>query len=176
MSGGKVFDFRKKEPCVESEAWELRRSVFFVGFMGAGKTSVARKLARRAGIASVDMDTYIERKCDMKVKQIFADPQSEAARKLVFPSNPFDPSEKDSRLIRLVFDGLSAGRPFIAELVEKTGHKVNILSANTRSVGGIGYGQMVLELPKGEEEQIIGFFKDRGLSVQEVKHSEQLHS
>ena len=73
MSGGKVFDFRKEEPCVESEAWELRRSVFFVGFMGAGKTSVARKLARRAGIASVDMDTYIERKCDMKVKQIFAE-------------------------------------------------------------------------------------------------------
>ena len=73
MSGGKVFDFRKGEPCAESETWELRQSVFFVGFMGAGKTSVARKLARRAGIASVDMDTYIERKCDMKVKQIFAE-------------------------------------------------------------------------------------------------------
>ena len=133
--------------------------------------SVVEKICDR--VAIIDSGMLAEAG---EVKSIFADPQSEAARKLVFPSNPFDPSEKDSRLIRLVFDGLSAGRPFIAELVEKTGHKVNILSANTRSVGGIGYGQMVLELPKGEEEQIIGFFKDRGLSVQEVKHSEQLHS
>ncbi len=133
--------------------------------------SVVEKICDR--VAIIDSGMLAEAG---QVKKIFADPQSEAARKLVFPSNPFDPSKKDSRLIRLVFDGLSAGRPFIAELVEKTGHKVNILSANTRSVGGIGYGQMVLELPKGEEEQIIGFFKDGGLSVQEVKHSEQLHS
>ena len=35
---------------------ELAKPVFFVGFMGAGKTSVARKLARTCGIASVDMD------------------------------------------------------------------------------------------------------------------------
>ena len=47
--------------------------MFFVGFMGAGKTSVARKLARSAGVAAVDMDTFIERRCDMKVKQIFAE-------------------------------------------------------------------------------------------------------
>lgn len=106
-----------------------------------------------------------------EVKEIFRNPKSDPARKLVFPSNPFDPSSKDSRLIRLVFDGLAASRPFIAELVEKTGRKVNILSANTKSVGGIGYGQMVLELPEGKEEQelIIKFFRDGGLSVQEVE-------
>nr|MCR4716545.1 NIL domain-containing protein [Lachnospiraceae bacterium] len=45
------------------------------------------------------------------------------------------------------FDGLEASKPFISDLVEKTGKKVNILSANTKSVGGIGYGQMVIELP-----------------------------
>jgi D-methionine transport system ATP-binding protein len=105
-----------------------------------------------------------------EVKEIFRNPQSEPARKLVFPSNPFDPSGNDSKLIRIVFDGLDANRPFIADLVEKTGRKVNILSANTKSVGGIGYGQMVLELPKDETQQkeIIKFFRDGGLSVQEV--------
>ena len=51
----------------------MMRPVFFVGFMGAGKTSVARKLARRAGVASIDMDTYIERRCDKAVKEIFAE-------------------------------------------------------------------------------------------------------
>ena len=50
----------------------LSRPVFFVGFMGAGKTSVARRLARTCKVASVDMDTYIERREGKKVKEIFA--------------------------------------------------------------------------------------------------------
>ena len=105
-----------------------------------------------------------------EVDEIFRNPKSEAARKLVFPSNPFDPSSKNSKLIRIAFDGLLASRPFIAELVKQTGKTVNILSANTKSVGGIGYGQMVLELPenKDDQETIVKFFKDNGLSVQEV--------
>lgn len=106
-----------------------------------------------------------------EVKKIFQNPSSPAAKKLVFPSNPFDPSKKSSRVIRIVFDGLAASRPFIADLVEQTGLKVNILSANTKSVGGIGYGQMVLELPDRREDQetIIDFFQTSGLSLQEVE-------
>lgn len=105
------------------------------------------------------------------VKDIFEDPKSEAARKLVFPSNPFDPTNEDAKLIRVVFDGLSAERSFIADLVEKTGKKVTILSANTRSVNGVGYGQMVMELPGNETDQktVIDFFRNNGLKVQEVK-------
>ena len=105
------------------------------------------------------------------VKEIFRSPKSQAAKKLVFPSNPYDPSDPDSRLIRVAFDGLAASRPFIAELVEKTGRKVNILSANTKSVGGIGYGQMVLELPGSAEDQdvIIDFFTGNGLTISEVE-------
>ena len=110
-----------------------------------------------------------------EVKEVFRNPQSEAAKKLVFPSNPFDPSDPDGRLIRIVFDGLEASEPFIANLVETTGQKVNILSANTRSVGGIGYGQMVLELPKNKEDQytVVSFFKNNGLSVSEVNREHE---
>ena len=77
-----VFDFRKPGSAGPSRqaGWKLERPVFFVGFMGAGKTSVARKLARNAGIASIDMDTYIERVCDCKVKQIFAESGEEGFR------------------------------------------------------------------------------------------------
>lgn len=104
------------------------------------------------------------------VKDVFRTPKSKAARKLVFPSNPFEPSRADGRLIRIVFDGLAASEPFIANLVETTGKKVNILSANTRSVGGIGYGQMVLELPEEKEDQeiIVDYFRGSGLIVSEV--------
>lgn len=59
---------------------ELARPVFFIGFMGAGKTSVARKLARTCGIASVDMDTYLERREGKRVKEIFAESGEEGFR------------------------------------------------------------------------------------------------
>ena len=63
-----------------AERMELTRPVFFVGFMGAGKTSVARRLARTCGAASVDMDTYIERREGKKVKEIFAEGGEEGFR------------------------------------------------------------------------------------------------
>lgn len=61
---------------------ELAKPVFFVGFMGAGKTSVARKLARICGIASVDMDTYLERREGRRVRDIFAEEGEDAFRAL----------------------------------------------------------------------------------------------
>ena len=104
------------------------------------------------------------------VKEVFSNPQSKAAKKLVFPSNPFDPSDEDGELIRIVFDGTQSNVPFIANLVEQTGVKVNILSANTKSVGGIGYGQMILELPSDRKDRqtVVDFFRKNGLSVSEV--------
>ncbi|HIY83022.1 shikimate kinase [Rubneribacter sp.] len=59
---------------------ELSRPVFFVGFMGAGKTSVARRLARTCGVASVDMDTYLERREGKRVREIFAESGEEGFR------------------------------------------------------------------------------------------------
>lgn len=72
-----VFDFRKPQKDSPAPA-RLTQSVFFVGFMGAGKTSVTRKLARRVGVPSIDMDTFIERAASRKISQIFAE-EGEAA-------------------------------------------------------------------------------------------------
>ena len=106
-----------------------------------------------------------------EVKEVFRSPKSESAKRLVFPSNPFDPSGENSRVIRIVFDGQSAYEPFISNLVEETGKKVNILSANTKSVGGIGYGQMIVELPadKKDQEIIWNYFEKNGLTLSEVR-------
>ena len=60
----------KRKPPVPCE---LVRPVFFVGFMGAGKTSVSRRLARLCGISSIDMDSYIERREGRRIRDIFAE-------------------------------------------------------------------------------------------------------
>ncbi|MFN3854868.1 MAG: shikimate kinase [Phreatobacter sp.] len=47
------------------------RSVVLVGLMGAGKSSIGRRLAHRLGLAFVDADTEIERAADLTIPEIF---------------------------------------------------------------------------------------------------------
>ena len=48
-----------------------RRSVVLVGMMGAGKSSIGRRLAVRLGIPFVDADTEIESAAGMSIPEIF---------------------------------------------------------------------------------------------------------
>jgi shikimate kinase len=49
-----------------------RRSIVLVGMMGAGKSSVGRRLSQRLGIPFVDADTEIEKAAGMSIPDIFA--------------------------------------------------------------------------------------------------------
>ncbi len=53
---------------IESDA----RNVVLTGFMGTGKTSVAREVARRLGWPFVDMDLIIQARLGMPIDKIFA--------------------------------------------------------------------------------------------------------
>ena len=48
------------------------RSVVLVGMMGAGKSSIGRRLSARLGIGFVDADTEIESAAGMTIPEIFA--------------------------------------------------------------------------------------------------------
>lgn len=56
----------------EPEPVRLTQHVYLIGFMGAGKTTVSRRLSRMCGLASIDLDSYIERMADMPIPEIFA--------------------------------------------------------------------------------------------------------
>ena len=56
---------------MESQRYELLRPVFFIGFMGAGKPTLTRKLARSLGLAAADVDRSIERDTGKSIKQLF---------------------------------------------------------------------------------------------------------
>jgi len=62
--------------------FQLIKPVFFIGFMGAGKTSVARRIARTCHVVSIDMDTYLERRTGKQIKDIFAQSGESAFRTL----------------------------------------------------------------------------------------------
>ncbi|MED9970044.1 MAG: shikimate kinase [Ruminococcus sp.] len=46
-------------------------NVVLCGFMGCGKSTVGKNLARKTGRKFIDMDVYIENKQDMTVSEIF---------------------------------------------------------------------------------------------------------
>ncbi len=48
-----------------------RRSIVLVGMMGAGKSSIGRRLAGRLGIPFIDADTEIESAAGMTIPEIF---------------------------------------------------------------------------------------------------------
>lgn len=51
---------------------QLDRSIVLVGIMGAGKTTVGRRLARHLGVGFADSDVEIEKAAALPVSEIFA--------------------------------------------------------------------------------------------------------
>ena len=86
------------------------------------------------------------------VSEVFANPRSEAGRRLVLPEGEKIHVLPENRLVRLVFNGASATEPIIATLAQEQGILLNILSADTRSIGEKTFGNMILGLPEDETE------------------------
>jgi shikimate kinase len=59
-------------PASDAETPRLTRTLVLVGLMGAGKTSVGRRLATLLQVRFVDSDTAIEEAAGMSVAEIFA--------------------------------------------------------------------------------------------------------
>ena len=51
----------------------VAKNISLIGFMGTGKTSVGKILARRLNRPAVDVDLYIERKEKRRISEIFRD-------------------------------------------------------------------------------------------------------
>lgn len=106
-----------------------------------------------------------------RVEEVFSNPKTEAAKKLVFHSGSSQVKEMNSkRCIRIVFDGKSSFEPVIANMVLECRAQVNILFADTKDIKGQAYGQMVLQLPEDEMlgDKIINYLKNKNVNVEEL--------
>ena len=105
------------------------------------------------------------------VEEVFTSPQTAAAKKLVFMVNPQAGEMRGKRCIRIVFKENSSFEPVIANMVLECKAPVNILLADTKDIGGIAHGQMILQLPQDQvtAEKMIQYLKDRKLEVEELE-------
>lgn len=51
---------------------ELPYNIVLCGFMGCGKSTVGKRIARISGLSFVDMDSYIEQQCGCTISELFA--------------------------------------------------------------------------------------------------------
>ena len=86
------------------------------------------------------------------VSDVFSNPRSEAGRRLVLPEGEKIHVLPQNRLVRLVFNGAATDEPIISTLAIEQGIKLNIIEADTRSIGEKFFGSMVLGLPADETE------------------------
>lgn len=56
------------------------RRIILIGYMGAGKTTIGRKLAMKMGMTFYDLDWYIEARFHKKIPQIFEEEGEERFR------------------------------------------------------------------------------------------------
>lgn len=118
-------------------------------------------------VAIIDNGELAERG---RVEEVFTSPQTPAAKKLVFMVNPQAKEMRGKRCIRIVFTENSSFEPVIANMVLECKAPVNILLADTKDIGGIAHGQMILQLPEDEAlaARMIHYLKERKLTVEEV--------
>ena len=88
-----------------------------------------------------------------RVEEIFSNPQTDAARRLVYPGGA-DVAQMPAgeQVVRVAFNGGTAYQPLIASLAIDCGVKVNILGADTRNIDGKAFGTMLLGLPDDPNE------------------------
>ena len=104
------------------------------------------------------------------VEDVFSRPQTKAAQKLVFQGERRTAEMRGKRCIRIVFRENSSFEPVIGNMVLACREPVNILLADTKDIGGIAHGQMVLQLPEDDvtAEKMIQYLKERNLTVEEL--------
>ena len=111
------------------------------------------------------------------VKDVFANPKSAAAKKLVFPNGEetvLPPGAGETRL-RVLFNGSeTADLPLIATMAAQHGVLAKILGASTRSLGAQAFGEMLISVPDADAEKALAFLRSaEGIVVEEVKEDVQ---
>lgn len=119
-------------------------------------------------VAIIDEGTLAE---SGTVEEVFQKPKSKAAKKLMIQGDGEVYEEmQGKRCVRIVFSSNSSYEPVIANMILTCKAPVNILLADTRDIGGVAHGQMILQLPEDMEaaEKMIQYLKDRKLEVEEL--------
>ncbi len=104
------------------------------------------------------------------VADIFMAPKTKIGRELILGDAVREVKFSDGKYYRITFDGRQSQEPVIANIVLRSKAPVNIMYAQTRDVGGVARGQMVIQLPEDEEQQreVLQYLRFAQIPFEEV--------
>lgn len=105
------------------------------------------------------------------VSEIFTNPKSPQAKRLILGSGNSIEQMRGRHCIRIVFRENSSYEPVIGNMTLQFKTPVNILYANTQDLNGTATGEMVLQLPEDRNtaERMVAYLKEKNLYVGEVE-------
>ena len=113
--------------------------------------SVVQEICNR--VAILEHGAVVE---EGEVSAVFANPQAEATKNLVYPEMAdanVALGDRHGQRVRIIFNGaIAANEPLIAKMAMEIGIAASILGASTRAVGERAYGYILLEIPGGPDE------------------------
>lgn len=106
------------------------------------------------------------------VDELFRNPKTEAARRLIFNTSNKKSKLSGGKLLRIAFEETNSLDPVIANMILEFKQPVSILQSDISSIHGNSKGQMLIQLPKDEEiaNKMIEYLnKKDSVVVQEVE-------
>lgn len=106
------------------------------------------------------------------VSEVFLNPQTIAAKTLVYSGHVMTKLH-ESKLIRLEFKG-NTDSPIVANIIQDCNMLVSIVFANSWVVDDKVFGQMIIKLPKFEEDiqKLKNYLEIKNISYQEVNNND----
>lgn len=148
---------------------EINRKLNITVVVITHQMSVVEEICNR--VAILDSGRVVE---EGGVAEIFANPKTDAAKRLVYPGGEAVPKNLgDGRIIRVAFNGSNmTDRPLVAACAVDTGVLLSVVSADTSQLDGQVYGSMLLGLPDEDAlaEKALNYLRGfSGISVEEVQ-------
>ncbi len=135
--------------------------------------SVVEKICNK--VAILDEGVVVE---EGEVSDVFTNPKSDAAKRLVFPdgADASVPVFASENTVRIVYNGaMVADTPLIAKMAIDEGLAANILAAQTKCIGDKVFGNMLLDISGGEEElrRAVNYLENTpNITVKKVKNDD----
>ena len=107
-----------------------------------------------------------------EVSDIFMNPKTEIAKRLLYASGRLGEVVLGERCLRIIFDGTQTSSPVICDMVLECGAPVNILFADTKTIEGKMHGYTLIQLPENRE---LGDKMKKYLDLHGVQYLEEAY-
>ncbi len=152
---------------------EINRTMGITIVIITHQMSVIRRICDRVAILCEGVKVE-----EGTVEEVFNHPKTAVTKRLLSGDLEINADEgielpeelRESKRLRIVYSTNSAYEPVISNLVLKYKTPVNILKADTKNVGGLAVGEMILGLPDDPSLQveIEDYLVEKGLEIEEV--------